>query len=426
MRILRLRAYFDPENVSASSLANDMDEAYARNGITVVNYTPMPTRGVSDEVRKQYKKKKYEELRDGHVIVHRFSMFREGRNPIQRAFRYLCCFAVEYHKGVSEKDIDLVHCGSTPPTQGLLGGLVAKKLSKKLHRKVPFVYNLQDIFPDSLVNAGMTKKGSLLWKIGRAIEDKTYRNADRIIGISESFRQNLLEKGVPEEKIEIVPNWIDLDAVNPVGRAENRLFDECGIDRNQFVVLYAGNLGEMQGADVILDAAEKLKDENGIRFVIFGGGSCFDSFRQRAEKLPNVSVFPLLPVERVSEVYSMGDLALITCKPGSGGAAMPSKTWSIMACGTPIVASFDTDSEFARVISLSGAGKCVEPGNAGALAEAIREGSRKKEKTEEKSKSIREYAIRNASKTECVKKYLRVLMDAAETENEMKQGKKEA
>lgn len=93
-------------------------------------------------------------------------------------------------------------------------------------RKIPFVYNLQDIFPDSLVGTGMTKKGSFLWRIGRIIENFTYRNADKIIVISEDFKRNIMAKGVPEEKIEVIYNWIDENEVVPIAKDVNPLYHE--------------------------------------------------------------------------------------------------------------------------------------------------------------------------------------------------------
>ena len=91
------------------------------------------------------------------------------------------------------------------------------------------MYNLQDIFPDSLAGTGLAKKGGLLWKIGRVIENFTYRNADKIIVISEDFKRNIMAKGVPEEKIVVVYNWVDEEAVKHVPREENKLFDAYGL-----------------------------------------------------------------------------------------------------------------------------------------------------------------------------------------------------
>lgn len=407
MRILRLRAYYTPELTASNHMSDDMDEAYIKNGIVNVNYTPMPTRGVSDYVRKEYKKRKYEETSDGYVVVHRFPMFREKRNPLQRAFRYMCCGVAQYIYSTREKNVDIVHSGSTPPTQGALSALVAKRLSKKLKKRIPFVYNLQDIFPDSMVNAGMTQKGSLVWKIGRKMEDFTYRNADKIIVISESFKRNIMEKGVPEEKIIIVPNWVDLQKVQPVKKENNTLFDELSINKDSFNVVYAGNIGEAQGVDVILEAARKLEDNENIHFIIFGGGSQFEEIKNKINSYRNVSLFALLPQDRVSEVYSLGDVALITCKPGTGKAGLPSKTWSIMACNTPIIASFDVESDLAEIIHTANAGCVVEPGNADELVQAIKNAYNNHIEV-----NSRQYALANADKNICVAKYLSVLLDA--------------
>lgn len=96
----------------------------------------------------------------------------------------------------------------------------------KMFTQQPIVYNLQDIFPDSLVGTGLAKKGGLLWKIGRVIEDFTYKHADKIIVISEDFKKNIMAKGVPEDKIVVVYNWVDQNAVVNVPREKNKLFDK--------------------------------------------------------------------------------------------------------------------------------------------------------------------------------------------------------
>ena len=409
MRVLRFRAYYFPEITSSNHLSDDVDNALIQEKITYINYTPTPTRGVPDNVRREYAKKKHETLKDGYLIIHRFSMFREGRNPILRALRYLLCNIAQYCLGVREKDIDLVYSASTPPTQGVLCAKVAKRLSKKYGRKVPFIYNLQDVFPDSLVTTGLTKKGSILWKIGRKIEDYTYAHADAIIVISESMKKNIMDKGVPEEKITVISNWIDTEATRPVPREENRLFEELSIERDKFTVVYAGNFGKAQGAGVVLDAAERLADED-VQFVIFGGGAEFENARERAKTCTNVVINSLLPQDRVPEVYSLGDVALITCKKGVGNSGMPSKTWSIMACDTPIIAAFDTESELADILSRSGAGITVEPENAEALAEAILAMKR----GERKVAGGRAYVREHAEKRLCTAKYVEIIKNSVE------------
>lgn len=406
MRILRLPIYFLPEQTSASVLISDMWEGFEQNGIISEEFAPMPSRGIDLETRKKYKKIKYEELYNGTVQIHRFNVFREGKNSIQRALRYFLIHFIHYFKARKQKDIDVIFAASTPPTQGMLCALVKKKLKK------PFVYNLQDIFPDSLVTTGLTQKDSLLWKIGRKIEDYTYRNADKIIVISDSFKENIMAKGVPEDKIEVVPNWIDAESVKPISKDANKLYDEYGIDRNKFIVVYAGNFGAAQGAEVVLEAAEALKDNENIHFVIFGGGTRFEDAKKYVleKNLSNVTIDGLLPKERIAEVYSLGDACLITCKKGVGNSGMPSKTWSIMACNTPIIASFDTESELADIIKKSGAGNCVEPESVEQLKNAILEAYENKDF---KESNARKFVENYASKKVCVPKYVKILKDVA-------------
>lgn len=407
MRVLRLPAYFLPEQMSSTHLQKDRLEGFANAGHTIVVYTPTPTRGIDNETVEKYKKIKYEELYDGKVQVHRFSLMQEGRNPIIRAVRYVLSCVLQYFQALKAKDIDVIYASSTPPIQCLMCRSIQKKLQKKQGRRVPIVYNLQDIFPDSLLTTGLTKKDSFIWKIGRVIEDKTYEACDEIIVISESFKRNIMEKGVPEEKITVISNWIDTERIAPVKREENTIISEFGIDPQKFIVVYAGNFGAAQGAEVVINAAELLKDNNDIQFVIFGGGSEFESVKNQVneKQLSNVIINPLLPQERVSEVYSLGDVALITCKKGVGDSGMPSKTWSIMACNTPIIASFDTDSELAEILEKSNAGFCVEPENAQALANAITDFACN---THYKYTNGRNFATENASKKMCVGKYIEV------------------
>lgn len=408
MKILRLQTYCYPEVVASSHLVHDLMEGCSENGMVMELHVPTPTRGIDAQTRQRYKKIKYEELFDGAVRIHRFAMLQEGRNSLVRALRYLLINIVQYRKCCKDTGVHVIFGTSTPPTQGMLCGMIKKKLSRKYKRNVPLVYNLQDIFPDSLVTTGMTKEGSIIWRIGRKIEDYTYRHADTIIVISEAMKRNIMAKGVPEEKICVISNWIDTDIIRPVKKEDNRLFDEFEIDKEKFTVVYAGNFGAAQGADVVLQAAKLLPD---VQFVIFGGGAEFEKAKMQARDIPNVIINGLLPQERVPEVYSLGDVALITCKKGVGGSGMPSKTWSIMACNTPIIASFDTDSELAQIIEKANAGLCVEPEDPVALSEAINQIQKSNTFT-----SGRVHVYQYASKTKCVQEYVSAILKSVNAE----------
>lgn len=404
-------AYYEPEKASSMYLTTELYESIACNGVDIRLFVPVPTRGVSDVVRKQYiHKKKYEEKCNGNLKICHIYMPKEKKNAFLRALRYVLLNLAFIFKSLKIK-ADFIFVQSTPPTQGAMASII-----KKI-KKIRFIYNLQDVFPDSLVNTGMTHKGSFLWKIGRKIEDYTYKNADKIIVISEGFKKNIMAKGVPEEKIEVISNWIDLDSVHPVNRRDNILISEFSIDINKFIVVYAGNFGAAQGADIVIKAAKELEKNKDIQFVIFGGGAYFEDAKIKAKNLDNVFIHELLSQERVSEVYSLGDVALITCKAGTGNAGMPSKTWSIMACNTPIIASFDTDSDLSDVIKNSGAGVCVEPENVSALVTAIKESYLRWKSGLKSTVSLREYVQRNASKETCIKRYIDTIKKQIEDKN---------
>ncbi len=404
MNILLLDAYYYPENIAFSHLERDIIDGLIARGHSVSVICPTPTRGLSDNEIKRYKNIK-KETHNG-VEIQRFSAPRESKNPLMRAVRYLWCNLRQYSIAKRRRDADVIFAVSTPPTQGRMAGRAAKKLG------VPFVYSIQDLFPDSLVTSGLASENSVLFRLGERMEKKTYRSASKIITLSEAMRDKVVSRGADADKVIAVSNWIDTDAVAPVPKDKNPLFEEYNIVKNSFNVVYAGNFGASQGADIILRAADMLKNNRDISFVIFGGGTEFDSAKALAKELEldNVKLFDLLPVERTAQVYSLGDVALITCKKGVGKSAVPSKLWSIMACDTPIIASFDTDSELAQVLDKSGAGICVEPENADMLAKAIKEVSG--DTLSLGKNSAREYAVEHASKEISVQKYTECIESA--------------
>ena len=413
MKILLLRSYYHPENVASSYIGNNLSEAFADKGFDMELYTPTPTRGVSFEVREKYKKIKYEEKLGGKLKIYRFNMFAEGKNPILRTLRYLFSNVIHFYKGLKAKKIDLIFISSTPPTQGVMGALL-----KKL-KKVPLVYSLQDIFPDSLVGTGLTRKYSFLWKIGRVIEDFTYRNADKIIVISDDFKKNIMEKGVPESKIEVIYNWVDENAVFPVLREKNNLFDEFGLSRKDFYVVYAGNLGHAQNSEIIIDAAIILQNYEKIKFVIIGSGGLESQLKKRTNelKVKNVNFFPIQPIDKISEVYSLGDVAIVSCKPGLGMSAMPSKTWSIMSTGTAILASFDKGTELQRIVENNNVGLFCGAGDVDKLTEGILNMYQNPGLREEFGNNGRKYILKNLTRNVGTSKYIRVINSVVNQQN---------
>lgn len=405
MKILTLSSYYKPEQFASPYLDENRWEAYAKAGYDIVLYTPVPTRGITEEVRREYAKRLYEEELDGKLKVHRVPLMREGKNPIQRAFRYFLSIIKLYRCACREKGVDIFFINSTPPINGLMFRSVKKKLGCKI------VYNLQDIFPDSLVNTGLSKKDSILWKLGRRIEDLTYRNADLIVVISEDFKQNILAKGVPEEKIVMIRNWVDENDVVDVPRAENPLFDTYKLDREKFYVCYSGNVGMTQNMDMLLDVAKSLQERQDIGFVIVGEGAYKKQVEERlaAENIRNVTLLPFQPYEQISQVFSLGDCGLIISKAGVGTNSVPSKTWSVMSASRPVLASFDKGSELDQIVTESNCGICVEANDPDAFRAAVLQLAADKEACVQRGKNGRKYIEENLTRKIGTAKWVEVI-----------------
>ena len=396
MRILIPFSYYHPEQCAGLFVIDDMTAEAARQGITSLITVPTPTRNVVPGAKWN----RDESLCNGMVKVHRFHMFGEGKNPVLRALRYLLCEIVQLHYMLWEK-YDVAFIDSTPPIQGLKLPIV------RIFRKKPIVYNAQDLFPETLSGTGLAKRGGLLWKIGLWVSNVTFRNSDRIIAISEDIKRSIVARGVPEEKVEVVYNWVDEDAVIPVAKEENSLFEEFGLSREKFTVVYAGNLGNAQNISIILDAAALLSD---IQFAVFGTGGLEDEIRKRiaTENLVNVHLNPLQPMARVSYVYSLGDACIVSCKAGLGGSAMPSKTWSIMSCGRPVVATFD-EGELKEILEKNNCGVFIHAGNVQEFVDAIKELAADPSRCEEMGRNARQFILENLTKEVGAKKYVEVI-----------------
>lgn len=403
MKVLAYSAYYEPEVAASLYLSTNLYEDFAAAGMNVRLYVPLPTRGVTNEVRNSYRGK-IEKKIDNRLEIIRLNIPRECKNTIKRAIRYLWMNLV-FIRNATKFDADAIFVQSTPPTQGAMAAII-----KKI-KKIPFIYNLQDVFPDSLVGAGMTTENSLIYRIGRRIEDYTYRNADRIIVISNDIKENIIKKGVPVEKIMVIPNWVDSKMVHPIPKKDNHLYEKYGISKNKFTVVYAGNLGLAQNIDVIINTADLLKGNTNIQFVIFGKGAQENEYKAMAEGLDNMSFFPIQPYSDVSYVYSLGDVSIVSCKKGFGGSAMPSKTWSIMATGTPVLASFDSGTELESIISAEKVGLFSESDDYMSLAENILKIYEDEDLKYQLGKNARTYVECNLNRKVCTQKYVNTIME---------------
>ena len=321
-----------------------------------------------------------------------------------RAVRYCLCWLIQFHKALWTKNVDCIYLASTPPIQGLIGSWAGRI------RKIPFVYCLQDIFPDSLVGTSLASKGGLLWKVGRCVENITYKGADKIIVISEDFKQNILAKGVPEEKIEVIYNWVDEEAVVDIPREKNVLFDRYGLDRSKFYITYNGNIGLTQNMDMLMEVAKALESNEDIHFVLVGNGAYKEKLEQitKERNITNVTMLPFQPYEEISHVFSLGDVSLVISKPGVGANSVPSKTWSIMSASRPVLANFD-ENELKSIVEDNNCGIFTKAGDKVAFTDAILKLYNDRDLCKEMGKNGRQFVMDNLTKDVGTKKYVDVI-----------------
>lgn len=407
MKVLQLTGYFLPEKAASIYLVENRLEAFANEGFDMVIHASRPTRGLSDEEYSEYKNRKEEMMYDGKLRVHRFAMYREGKNPVLRAMRYSFNWIIQLWYGLTEQNVDCVYLESTPPIQGLLGSLL------KIFRNIPFVYCLQDIFPDSLAGTSLAKKGGLLWKIGRVIEDFTYKYADKIIVISEDFKKNLLAKGVPEDKIVVVYNWVDQNKVVDVPREKNKLFDKYNIDREKFYIEYSGNIGLTQNMDMLLEVMKELKTTHpDIGLVLVGEGAYKAQVEEivKRDDLTNVTMIPFQPYEDISHVLSLGDAGLVISKPGVGANSVPSKTWSIMSASRPVLANFD-ENELKDILVGNECGIFTKAGDKDAFKRSIIKLYENRDLCKEYGRNGRQFVMDNLTREVGTQKYVDVIKE---------------
>jgi glycosyltransferase involved in cell wall biosynthesis len=235
---------------------------------------------------------------------------------------------------------------------------------------VPYVYAVHDMWPESLTATGMLSEGVLTRALGHYAL-WTYRQAAGVVVVSPGFRRNLLAKGVPDEKIYVIPNWADEEIYRPVPRDE-ALAAEYGM-AGRFNVVYGGNLGAAQALGNLLDAAELLRDQPDIQFVLIGDGLEEEQLRRQAaeRRLNNVRFIGSQPAERMPHFFALADVLLTHLKRDPLFAiTIPSKTLAYLACGRPILAAVEGDA--ADVVRDAGAGMVCPPEDPHALARDVR------------------------------------------------------
>lgn len=276
------------------------------------------------------------------------------------AFSYAVGIRSVHADGLPFK-VDGVLAMSPPLTLGLTGWFT------KIIRRAPLVFNIQDVFPDAAIQTGAISNKKII-AAAKWLERMSYQRSDAVVLLSQDLRANISNKIDKKfhQRLHVIPNFVDTHAITPQDRM-TAYRSELGIG-DQMVVMYAGNVGFSQSLNLVVDAAAKFPN---IAFVINGDGAARKKLEQDCARLTNVYFGDYQPIERLSEVLATGDVHVVPLRAGLASVSVPSKSYSILAAGRPMLAAIDLGTEIPNMLQQSGAGVAVEPDNSTAFIEAL-------------------------------------------------------
>lgn len=288
-------------------------------------------------------------------------------------------------------------------------------IARHFAKKRPIVFNSQDMFPGSAIaNGSMPKKW--MQKIFYAMQRYAYKKITMFTAISEDMKLKLIEQGVPEDKIKVIVNWYDDTAVKEVAWEDNRFVKQENMSKDKFYVQYAGTMGTNFNPDIIVDAAEILKENKNIVFQMIGDGVRRAKFEKTVQEkgLDNIVFLPLQPQDMVADVYSACSVCLIPLKRGVIGNSVPSKAGLLMACRRVIVNSVDAGSDYGDMFEREKIGFSADITDSEKIAKDILYLYENPEVREEYANRAKIYGEKEYSRTVNTKKYIELFKELGE------------
>lgn len=260
---------------------------------------------------------------------------------------------------------DVVLTLSSPPlVNALVGWVVSRRIGAKS------IHNIVDIYPDMIQKVGLWNNKPVMYLL-RGVERLVYKVSDKLIVLSEDMKDNLIGKGVDEQKIDVIPGFIDIEGVFPQPR--DNIFSKKYDLLNHTIILYAGNIGIPHGVEVLIDTAELMQEDKDVLFCIVGRGENRDKIisMTKQQGLQNVRFIPRQPEEMVPYIWSSAGISIVTYKRGLSEYSVPSKLLYIMASQRPVIVTSDNGTYVSRLVNEAECGVIVEPEDAYSLRDAI-------------------------------------------------------
>ncbi len=351
--------------------------------------------------------------------------WRPFRREIHAGVKVIHCWAFPWSGGKAAK---LLNYASFTLTS-LAAGLFTKRTDAILVVSPPFwlgfsamilrtlrggavIYNAQDLYPEAYVASREVRAGWITRVIAGLVA-RVYRGCDRITVITNSFAEAIAQLGIERNKILTIPNYVNTMAVKPLPR--DNTFRQRHNLGDQFVVMYAGNIGYTHGAELLAEAAAKLAGIPNLLMLVIGGGSKLADLGRLAEvrHLTNLRFLSTQLPEVLTEMLAAADVFVITTKPGVGKASFPGRIYNFLLAARPVVASVDEDSDLARLVRSADAGMVTAPAKVEDFCQALTKLYRDAELRERLGRNGAEFMAANYSPQGVVEKYQAVLKAVA-------------
>jgi colanic acid biosynthesis glycosyl transferase WcaI len=415
MKILYVSQYFPPEMGAPAARATELAHHWSEAGhqVSVLTGFPNhPTGVVPADWRRRLRRLTYEE-KDREVSVFRTWLWPLPNRKAHERIRNYTSFCLSAAiRGMSLPRPEVI-IGTSPQ---LLVALSAYWLARS--RRLPFVFEVRDLWPESLTAVGVGTERSLLHRALSALANFLYRRADRIVVVSPAFKRHLVEhRHVPAQKISLVENGVETNLFSPQADSANRRLRRELNAEEKFLVCYIGTLGMAHGLETLLEAAQQLNQQKvKVHFLLIGEGAEKERIKSLAQArgLANVSFIDQQPRESIPAFISSSDACLVLLRKNEVfKTVIPTKMLEFMSCACPVIVG--VDGEARRIVESAGAGIAIEPENAAALADAIRclEGDR--ELGSSLGRQGREYIVRHLSRKQTAQDYIEVLEEVLGT-----------
>ena len=409
MKILYISQYFPPEMGAPAARASELAQHWAQAGheVSVLTGFPNhPTGVVPAEWRGRLRRLTYHE-KAGRVDVFRTWLWPLPNRKAHERMRNYASFCVSAAlRGLAIPRPDVIIASSPQLLVGLSGWWIA------FARQVPFVFEVRDLWPESLTAVGIGDENSLLHHTLAAVAKFLYERSDRIVVVTPAFKPHLVRHWrVPAEKIEVVENGVETDLFTPSPPAANAaLRKELGAE-GKFLVCYIGTMGMAHGLETLLDAAAQLqRQSSNAHFLLVGEGAEKERIKNIAQSrgLANMRFLDQQPREKIPAFISASDACLVLLKKTDVfKTVIPTKMLEFMSCARPVI--LGVDGQAREIIEDAGAGLVIEPENADALVAAIDRLSADRELGTTLGEKGREHILQHFSRGRTAEKYIDVL-----------------